>query len=155
MAKNSFSAFSNKLSHVQQNIDQELETRVRFRSEILAGDARTACPVMTGNLRNSIEGFVERNKGEIIGGAVTNNEYAAYVEFGTGPIGTQTGGHPLDSELGVVRKSQPWFAYIPDVGYRYVHGQKANPYMYTAMKQNEKEIIDDFGEILKEVIKSG
>lgn len=140
---------------MQQNLDKELEMRIRFRSEILAGDARTACPVMMGNLRNSIEGFVESDKDEITGGAVTNNEYATYVEFGTGPTGTKTGGHPLDSELGVVRKSQPWFAYIPDVGYRYVHGQNANPYMYTAMKQNEKDIIDEFGEALKEVIKSG
>lgn len=155
MAKNSFSAFSDKLTNMQKNINKELEAKVRIRSEILAGDARAACPVDEGNLQNSIEGFVETEKDAITGGVVTVNEYAAYVEFGTGPVGTQTGGHPLDSELGIVRKTEPWLANIPDVGVRYVHGQKANPYMYTAMKQNEKDILDDFGSVLKEVISSG
>lgn len=174
MAKNSFSAFSDKLSNMQKNINKELEAKVRIRSEILAGDARTACPVDEGNLRNSIEGFVDTEKDAITGGAVTVNEYAVYVEFGTGPTGTESGGHPLDGELGIVRKTEPWLCQIPinsktlsylgevtdkekEKGYalRYVHGQKANPYMYTAMKQNEKDIMDDFGSVIKEVIKSG
>lgn len=155
MSKNSFDLFADKLSSWQNGLDKVLETAVKARSEIVAGDARKACPVDTGNLRNSIEGFTEKSKDTITGGAVTTNEYAAYVEFGTGFVGTESGGHPLDSELGVVRKTQPWLANIPDVGVRYVHGQPANPFMYTAMKQNEAEILKEFGNAVKEVLGSG
>ena len=155
MAKSSFDLFSKKLSDMPEKLKSDLENKVLFMSEVVSGDARAACPVEHGNLQNSIEGFTAKDKDTITGGAVTVNEYAAYVEFGTGPTGTSTGGHPLDSERGIVRKTEPWLANIPDVGPRYVHGQKANPYMYTAMKQNEKEITESFGETLKEVIKSG
>lgn len=174
MAKSSFDLFSDKLDNMCDGLQKALESKVLFLSETVAGDARAACPVEHGDLQNSIEGFTAKDKDTITGGAVTTNEYAGYVEFGTGPTGTSTGGHPLDSELGIVRKTEPWIAKIPinsktmiylgtisekerKKGYaiRYVHGQKANPYMYTAMKQNEKEITESFGETLKEVIKGG
>lgn len=155
MAKSSFDLFSDKLDNMCDDLLKALESKVLFFSETVAGDARAACPVEHGDLQNSIEGFTAKDKDTITGGAVTTSEYAGYVELGTGPTGTSTGGHPLDSELGIVRKTEPWLAWIPDVGLRYVHGQKANPYMYTAMKQNEKEITESFGETLKEVIKGG
>lgn len=155
MSRNSFEVFNDKIESWQKGLDKALLTAVKARSEILAGDARAACPVDTGNLRNSIEGFTEEGKNTITGGAVTVSDHAAYVEFGTGPTGTESGGHPLDGELGIVRKTEPWLAVIPDVGPRYVHGQAANPFMYTAMKQNEPEIIKEFGGTLKEVLGSG
>ena len=155
MAKSSFDLFAGKLDNMCDGLQKALESKVLLLSETVAGDARAACPVEHGDLQNSIEGFTAKDKDTITGGAVTTFEYAGYVEFGTGPTGTSTGGHPLDGELGIVRKTEPWLAKIPDVGPRYVHGQKANPYMYTAMKQNEKEITESFGETLKEVIKGG
>jgi len=155
MSKNSFDLFADKLSAMPDKLISSLEVKVKARSEIIAGDARKACPVDTGNLRSSIEGYTEKGKNTITGGAVTVNEYAAYVEFGTGPVGTESGGHPLDSELGIVRKTEPWLANIPDVGIRYVHGQPAKPFMYTAMKQNEKDILKEFGSAVKEVLGSG
>lgn len=155
MSKNSFDLLADKFFSMPDKLNSLLEVRVKKRSEIIAGDARKACPVDTGNLRNSIEGFTEKGKDTITGGAVTVNEYAVYVEFGTGPVGTESGGHPLDGELGIVRKTEPWRASIPDVGVRYVHGQPANPFMYTAMKQNEREILKEFGSAVKEVFGSG
>lgn len=154
MSRNSFEVFNKKIDSWQKGLDKALVTAVRSRSEILAGDARKACPVDSGDLRNSIEAFTEVGKDGISGGAVTNKEYAPFVEFGTGPTGTESGGHPLDGELGIVRKTEPWLAVIPDVGPRYVHGQPANPFMYTAMKQNDPEIIKEFGDTLKEVLGS-
>lgn len=151
--KNEFALFADKLSEMSDKLGQDIEIKVRARSEILAGDARAACPVDTGDLRNSIEGFVEVRKDEITGGAVTTSDHAVYVEFGTGPVGTESGGHPLDDELGVVRKTEPWLGVIPNVGPRYIHGQKAVPYMYTAMKQNEEDILNEFSAAVKEVIK--
>lgn len=155
MSNNSFTVLNKKIDSWQSGLDKALLTAVKAQSEILDGDARKACPVDTGDLRNSIEAFTEVTKDGISGGAVTTNEHAAYVEFGTGPTGTQTGGHPLDGELGIVRKTEPWLAVIPDVGPRYVHGQPANPFMYTAMKQNEKEIVEKFGTAVKEVLGGG
>lgn len=150
--KSEFALFADKLSEMPDKLEQNIEVKVRARSEILAGDARAACPVNTGDLRNSIEGFVEVRKDEITGGAVTTSDHAVYVEFGTGPVGTESGGHPLDDELGVVRKTEPWLGVIPDEGPRYIHGQKAVPYMYTAMKQNEKDILNEFSTAVKEVM---
>ena len=149
--KSEFALFADKLSKMPDKLEQDIEVKVRARSEILAGDARAACPVNTGDLRNSIEGFVEVRKDEITGGAVTTSDHAVYVEFGTGPVGTEDG-HPLDDELGIVRKTEPWLGVIPSVGPRYFHGQKAVPYMYTAMKQNEEDILNEFSTAVKEVM---
>ena len=49
---------------------------------VAEGYAKKLCPVDTGNLRNSITHVVdEQELAAIIG---TDNEYAAYVELGTG-----------------------------------------------------------------------
>lgn len=141
-----------KLENTASSLERALSATVFHRTQIIAGDARALCPVESGSLRLSIEGFSKKDGENICGGAKTNNEYATYVEFGTGPVGTQSGGHPLDSKLGIVRSSQPWLAKIPDVGWRFVHGQKANAFMYFAMKQNEKEILEEFSSVLREVI---
>ena len=54
------------------------------------GYAKRLCPVDTGNLRNSITHQVDEAKQAAYIG--TNNEYAAYVELGTGKY--YSGGRP-------------------------------------------------------------
>ena len=49
---------------------------------VAEGYAKKICPVDTGNLRNSITHVVDESEPAVIIG--TNNEYAAYVELGTG-----------------------------------------------------------------------
>lgn len=135
-----------------------LITEARQMSETIAGDARAFCPIgiplegTGGNLHDNINGFVSvLNNNEVEGGAVTSVGYASYVEFGTGPTGSKKG-HPLDLELGIVRKQGKWKVKIPTIGVRWIAGQEARPFMYPAMKQNEEAILEKFGTKLVEAV---
>lgn len=56
------------------------------------GYAKKACPVDTGNLRNSITHAVD--SGEMAAYIGTNSEYGVYVEMGTGIYAEGGGGRP-------------------------------------------------------------
>lgn len=97
------------------------------------GYAKKLTPVDTGNLRNSITHQVaEAERAVYIG---TNNEYAAYVELGTGKYAEGGGGRPT-----------PW-VYQDDKGnWHHTHGQRAQPYLKPAVadhKQTYRSIIED------------
>ena len=93
------------------------------------GYAKELTPVDTGNLRNSITHKVRENV-VYIG---TNNEYAAYVELGTGKY-TEGG------------RKDPW-VYQDDEGrWHHTDGQRAQPYLKPAVadhKQTYRNIIKD------------
>lgn len=93
------------------------------------GYAKDLAPVDTGNLRNSINHKVS-GESVYIG---TNNEYAAYVELGTGKY----------AEGG---RQDPW-VYQDDEGkWHFTHGQRAQPYLKPAVadhKQTYRNIIED------------
>lgn len=95
------------------------------------GYAKDLCPVDTGNLRNSINHRV--NSGEPAAYIGTNNEYAAYVELGTGKY--YPGG-----------RQDPW-VYQDDKGqWHMTHGQRAQPYLKPAVAdhgQTYRNIIED------------
>lgn len=95
------------------------------------GYAKRLCPVDTGNLRNSITHQVDESKQAAYIG--TNNEYAAYVELGTGKY--YSGGRP-----------DPW-VYQDDKGnWHYTAGQKAQPYLKPAVAEHTqvyRSIIED------------
>ena len=93
------------------------------------GYAKDLVPVDTGNLRNSITHKVS-------GDAVyigTNNEYAAYVELGTGKY-TEGG------------RQDPWVYRDEEGNWHHTHGQRAQPYLKPAVadhKQTYRNIIKD------------
>lgn len=93
------------------------------------GYAKEMTPVDTGNLRNSITHKVVEN--EVYIG--TNNEYAAYVELGTGKY----------AEGG---RKDPW-VYQDEAGrWHHTDGQRAQPYLKPAVadhKQTYRNIIKD------------
>lgn len=93
--------------------------------------AKRLCPVDTGNLRNSITHRVDEAEPSVFIG--TNNEYAAYVELGTGKY--TTGGRP-----------DPW-VYQDDKGrWHHTNGQRARPYLKPAVadrKEIYRGIIDN------------
>ena len=100
---------------------------------VAEGYAKKLCPVDTGNLRNSITHVVdEQEPAAIIG---TNNEYAAYVELGTGIYAEGGGGRPT-----------PW-AYQDEKGnWHYTRGNKAHPFLKPALAdhtQTYKNIFED------------
>ena len=145
-------AYIDKFTKSPEKLIENIRKKALKLSEDLAGKQRMNCPVETGALRESIETFLERDGDTITAGTRTNNEYALYVEMGTGPAGDRNG-HPLDKELGVVRKTEKWKVHVPGVGYRYTEGQAAQPFMYTGMKEMESEITNELGSAVTEVFK--
>ncbi len=109
---------------------REASERALEKCGIVAeGFAKKLTPEDTGNLRNSITHKVVDNA-VYIG---TNNEYAAYVELGTGKY----------AEGG---RQDPW-VYQDDEGkWHHTHGQRARPYLKPAVadhKQTYRNIIED------------
>ena len=85
------------------------------------GYAKDLCPVDTGALRNSISHKVD--SGEPAAYIGTNQEYAPYIEFGTGQYSTTGGGTP---------KSH--WVYIGDDGkYHIGKPMKPQPYLKPAI----------------------
>lgn len=86
---------------------------------VAEGYAKKLCPVDTGNLRNSITHVVdEQEPAAIIG---TDNEYAAYVELGTGIYAEGGGGRPT-----------PLVYQDAKGNWHYTRGNKAQPFLKPA-----------------------
>lgn len=133
-----------KMEHVKETMDKAV-LLVHAQAKLLA-------PVDTGNLAGSIHPKVIVLEDKIIGKVYTNVIYAPFVEFGTGIKGNGT--YP-NKKFKLTYRSTPW-VYSPDGGdtfYR-TEGQVAQPFMYPAMKQNEKKIKDMFKEALHNDIKN-
>ena len=100
---------------------------------VAEGYAKKLCPVDTGTLRNSITHLVdEQEPAAIIG---TNNEYAAYVELGTGIHAEGGGGRPT-----------PWVYQDAKGNWHYTRGNKAHPFLKPALAdhtQTYKNIFED------------
>jgi HK97 gp10 family phage protein len=102
------------------------------------GYAKKLCPVDTGNLRNSITHVVdEQEPAAIIG---TDNEYAAYVELGTGIYAEGGGGRPT-----------PWVYQDAKGNWHYTRGNKAQPFLKPAAADHAGQYRD----ILESELKNG
>lgn len=118
----------------------ELKTAVNKATQLVHGQAKALAPVDKGGLAGSIHMQVKDTGKEIQGRVYTNLEYAPYVEFGTGVTGNGT--YPYQVEgLNLEYKNKGWAYYDEDKGeWIYTKGQKAQPYMYPALKEHEKTI---------------
>lgn len=95
------------------------------------GYAVKSVPVDTGNLRNSITHKVDSEEPAVYIG--TNNEYAAYVELGTGKY--YPGG-----------RQEPWVYQDAKGNWHMTHGQRAQPFL--------KPAIADHGDKYRKIIES-
>jgi len=125
--------------------------------------AKLLCPGHSGELRQSIKTRTEAVEDGVRGTCYTTKEYAAYVEFGTGPNGqanhqgispaitpayVQHGwmmpANAMSREeaeaygLGVVEKNGKVIGYL-------TNGQQARPFMYPALKDQEEDIVKAIG----------
>ena len=115
-----------------------VEEAVNQATLLVHAQAKELAPVDTGALAGSIRPSVKRSGNEIVGKVFTNLSYAVYVEMGTGSKGSGTYDNPNVTPM---YRDTPW-VYTPDGGetfYR-TEGQVAQPYMYPALKMNEKRI---------------
>lgn len=83
---------------VQQGIVRAIDRALETIGLLAEGYAKRACPVDTGNLRNSITHAVESGEDAVYVG--TNVEYAPYVEMGTRRTAAQPFLRPAATEHG-------------------------------------------------------
>lgn len=131
----------------------ELRSTVNEATKLVHGQAKALAPADTGLLRESIHMEVKNAGNELHGRVFTNCEYAAYVEFGTGVKGDGT--YPYEVEgLSLEYKNKGWAYLDEDTGeWIYTKGQKAQPYMYPALKNHEKTIKRMFKDGVKTELK--
>lgn len=114
-------------------VDNSDEIKRKFRESAIRalekcgitaeGYAVRLAPVDTGNLRNSITHKVDEDEPAAYIG--TNNEYAAYVELGTGKY--YPGG-----------RQEPWVYQDAKGNWHMTHGQRAQPYLKPAVADHAK-----------------
>ncbi len=137
------------------SINPIIEKSMRKETQRVRGTAVMLCPGNHGELRGSIKTKVESTEGAVIGTVYTNKKYAAYVEFGTGPIG-QANHEGISPEVNPTYSQNGWWfpgdKVPPADADRYhwpkmetaegktlyfTQGQPAQPFMYPALKMNE------------------
>ncbi len=149
--------------------DVDMKQAVNRAIGLVQETAKALCPVHYGELRQSIYTSTQQVDDAIIGTCYTNKEYAAYVEFGTGPNG-QASHAGISPDVDIAYSQTGWM--IPanamslndaesygfgiakgkngePIGY-YTNGQAAHPFMYPALKNNENEAT----EIIANVVRS-
>ena len=117
-----------KLDNISSNVLPDAIRRALEQScLIVEGDAKTKCPVDSGQLRQSINHKVEDNAGWVS----TNVEYAPYVEIGTGIYSSEGGG-----------RQTPWVYKDAKGEWHRTSGSRPQPFMKPALEQNTSKIID-------------
>lgn len=129
-----------KLTHKLNNISNlDVRKAMNKATTMVHGSAENLAPVDTGELAGSIHMEVKKLPTGWQGRVYTNLEYAMYVEFGTGNKGD--GSYPYKIDGVTLAYKQDWA------------GMKAQPYMYPALKKNEKSIRKLFKEEVKEELR--
>ncbi len=137
MSINGVESLLNKLDRLGGNSEVVLYKSLQKQGELVKGEAKTLCPVKSGDLRKSIRKSTKRYKGKIVARVYTNSNHAAYVEFGTGMRGEASN---TNSNVEVAYK-QDW------------SGMEAQPYLYPALKNNEGRIMENIKDDLKKAIR--
>ena len=131
----------NKLNSLSQEMRTSITSRAIGKAvQIVRAEAVLLCPVDKGELRQSIKTNVENTSEGVAGAVYTNKSYAPYVEFGTGPTG-QENHSGISPEITPVYSQQGWSYKDDDGNWIYTNGQAAQPFMYPALKNNEKKVI--------------
>lgn len=145
----------NKMANV------DLRPGVNQAIDLVQSTAKELCPVHNEELRQSIYTSTEYVEDTYRGTCYTNKKYGQYVEFGTGPNG-QESHEGISPDIAVAYSQKGWM--IPAdamslseaeaygfgiatgsngevLGY-YTNGQAAHPFMYPALKNNEKKVTE-------------
>lgn len=135
----------NKLDKLGGSIPQSMQKALLQGGAVFEAGAKAHCPVNTGNLRDSIHTEAKDANTVSVG---TNTNYAAYVEYGTGPKGDPT----------VAHTTKKYWRYKDEEGnWHTSHGQPPQPYMRPAFAECKEKVVeavkgsikDDIGELMK------
>lgn len=159
MAVNGVESLMRKFNELG-TMEPVVKKAVRKQAEIVRGVAVRLCPVGTGaipgespgELRGSIHTKVEQDGDATIGSVYTNKDYAAYVEFGTGPVG-EANHAGISPNIPVAYRQEGWVFMDADGGIHGTRGQQAQPFMYPALKSMEKHVVGGMAADLQAGIK--
>jgi len=96
--------------------------------------AKAKAPVDDGELRDKLDHNVTKKGNQMIGKMGSPLDYAPYVEFGTGEF----------AENGAGRKGG-WSYQDEEGNWHYTKGQKPQPYLRPAFRENKKNVQDILG----------
>lgn len=96
---------------------------------IIRAAAKAGAPVASGQLRDRLDFAIQTASDEIIGVVGSPEEYAIYVEFGTGEF----------AENGTGRKGG-WAYKDPGGEWYFTYGQTPQPFLRPAFRQNKETI---------------
>lgn len=155
MAKVSIKGVDSLTKRFNKIANIELRDTMNKATQLVHGQAKALAPVgETGDLAGSIHMQVKDTGKELQGRVYTNKEYAPYVEFGTGVTGNGTYPYKIEG-LNLEYKDKGWAYFDEDKDeWIYTKGQEAQPYMYPAMKENEKTIKKMFRDGVKTKLKA-
>ena len=156
-----------KFAALESMMQNGMQSQIHKMGMEVRDAARLRCPERRfgsggGALRQSIHVSTEEKADCIVSTVYTNLSYAAYVEFGTGPVGqekhqgispdinpaySQTGWIIPGDAMGPQEAEQYGLGIMKGkdgriIGYM-TNGQPAQPYMYPALKDNEERFLKD------------
>lgn len=144
------------LEAMSGGVADAVEKAVLRELKRVQADAKRLAPVETGHLRMSITTDVKCDtNGDIIGAVGSNLEYAAAVEFGSGPVG-EANPRALPEGVSPAYRKDGW-TYFDKKTNRFVStkGQPARPFLYPAFKQNESRVKDNIARAIQRALKGG
>lgn len=149
-----------KLCAQLDKIAAELETAeyMKEAGQFVRSAAVLHAPKFSGYLQNNIFLDVESSDEGVTGTVYTDTSYAPYVEMGTGPKGaadhdgispevtpayrmTPWWIHESDLDIGVAEFYHWPYIDTPEGRFYKCSGQPAQPFLYPALKDNEKEVL--------------
>ena len=110
-------------------------------TQIVEADARSLCPVRSGELQESIGSVVELTGSSVDGVVYAEAPYAAFVEYGTGLAGEASPHGELPTEG--VPFTGDWVYDFRRQGWR---GMPAHPFLRPALDINGARIMAAFNE---------
>lgn len=123
------------LAALEAKENENLLPKIQKACALVERAAKQKAPKDTGALRRSIASKVEIVDGQISGVVYTPLEYAPYVEFGTGLFAEEGG-----------RMDVPWNYQDDEGNWHSTSGQKPQPFLRPALKENREKIIRIFKE---------
>lgn len=156
-----------KLRSIESGFGNAANLCVHRTAQKAAADARKMAPSgkysQAGSggsvsLRGSIAHRVEMNGSEAIGIVETNAPHAAFVEFGTGPVGAANhGGISPNVSPGYTSRESWVYPYEGPEGTEFAttSGQPARPFLYPAAVQNESTFQSEARAALHDALRNG
>ncbi len=160
MAVNNVNSLMKKFNQLG-TIDPIVQKAVKKQAEVVRAVAVRLCPMYSGDeipgvsrgeLKGSIYTKVEADAGKVVGSVYTNKQYAAYVEFGTGPVG-EANHAGISPKVAVSYRQDGWVFPDSEGGFHYTEGHEAQPFMYPALKSMEKRVIAGISQDLAAYVK--